>query len=76
MAKPKQGRRIGDLVQVDNLERKPAAAAKYNCIRVQFPDGRERPLLLTDHEVRRALNRARKNPEDIPAVSWVRDLFD
>jgi hypothetical protein len=70
------GKRIGDLQLVDNLGKKPAAADRYNHIRIQFPDGSERHLLLTDHQVKVALDRARKNPEDLPEVSWLRDMFD
>ena len=70
------GKRIGDLQLVENMLKKPAAAEKYNHIRIQFPDGEERHLLFTDREIRVALERADKNPEDLPKVSWLRDLFD
>lgn len=70
------GKRIGDCVLVDNMKKKPAAAAKYNHLRVQFPDGVERKLLFTDSQIRVALDRAYKNSEDLLDVSWVRDMFD
>jgi hypothetical protein len=70
------GKRMGDLVRVKNLKKKPAAADKYNHIRVQFPDGCERKMLFTDHAIKVALERAEKNPEDLPDVSWLRDVFD
>lgn len=69
-------KRLGDMVLLENLDKKPAAAEKYNHIRVQFPDGEERHLLFTDHEIKVALDRANKNPEDLPQVSWLRDLLD
>lgn len=70
------GKRIGDLISVDNLKKKPAAASKYNHIRVQFPDGSERHLLFTDREINIALDRAEKNPEDLPNIGWLRNIMD
>jgi len=67
-----KGRRVGDLQLVDNQNRKPAAAARYNHSFQKFPDGVKRHLLFTDHEIKRALARAQKNPEDLPIWSWVR----
>ena len=71
-----KGMRMGDVTTVENMKKKPAAAAKYNHFRMQFPDGRERRMLFTDHAVQEALDRAEKNPEDLPSVSWIRDVFD
>jgi hypothetical protein len=68
--------RLGDLSEVINKNPHWAALGKYNHIRVQFPDGTERSLLLTDREVRIGLNRADKNTGDLPTVSWFRDLLD
>jgi hypothetical protein len=82
MAKDTKGnvikaKRIGDLQKVKNLgAEKSAAALEYSHLRVQTPDGREVSLLFTDHEIQRAAQRARKNPEDLPATSWLRDAFD
>ena len=70
------GKRLGDMVLVSNMKKKPAAAAKYNHIRVQFPNGKEKSLLFTDSQIKVALNRADKNPEDLPKVSWLTDMFD
>ncbi len=69
-------KRIGDLQEVLNKNPHWAAAKKYNFIRVQLPNGREVPLLFTDKELLRARKRADKNPEDLPLVSTLRDLFD
>lgn len=68
--------RLGDLTEVDNKNPHWKAATKYNHLRVQFPNGDEKSLLFTDNEIKRALDRASKNPEDILKVSWLRDLFD
>lgn len=68
--------RLCDLNEVINQNPHFAALRKYNHIRVQFPDGTERSLLLTDREVRAACNRADKNTEDLPKISWFRDLWD
>ena len=71
-----KAKRLGDLQIVHNKNPHWKAASKYNHLRVQFPNGEERSLLFTDHEIEKALERARKNPEDLLSVSWLRDLFD
>lgn len=71
-----KAKRIGDLQRVFNKNPHWAALTEYNHIRIQFPDGCERSLLLTDKELKKALDRAEKNPEDLPTVSWLRDLLD
>lgn len=68
--------RLGDLLEVVNKHAHPLAAEGYNHLRVQFPSGEERHLLLTDFEIKRALKRAEKNPEDLPTVSWINDALD
>ncbi len=73
MAKAK---RLGDLQEVTNKNPHPAAATKYNFIRVQTEGGGEVELLFTDGEIKRAALRAIKNPEDLPKVSRVRDFLD
>ena len=67
---------IADVQKVLNQVAHPAAAAKYNHIRVQFEDGKEAHLLFTDGDMEKALARAKKNPEDCPNVSVFRDIFD
>jgi len=74
--KPVKAKRIGDMQTVENKKPHPAANSKYNHIRVQLEDGEEVHMLFTDAEVKRAVERARKNPEDCPKVSWLRDLLD
>jgi len=71
-----KAKRIGDVQRVINKNPHWAALSEYNHIRIQFPDGCERSLLLTDNELKRALERADKNPEDLPKVSWLRDILD
>ena len=71
-----KAKRLADLQEVDNKNPHWKAASKYNHLRVQFPNGDEKSLLFTDHEIQKALDRAAKNPEDVLQVSWVRDLFD
>ena len=71
-----KAKRIGDLQQVINKNPHWAALAEYNHLRIQLPCGEEKSILLTDKELARALDRANKNTEDLPKVSWVRDLFD
>lgn len=71
-----QAKRLGDIQEVINSNPHHKAASKYNHLRVQFPNGEEKSLLFTDKEIGNALNRASKNPEDLPTVSWFRDLLD
>lgn len=71
-----QAKRLGDIQDVINSNPHHKAAAKYNHIRIQFPNGDEKSLLFTDKEIENALHRASKNPEDLPKVSWLRDLID
>ena len=70
-----KGKRIGDVERVKNTYRKFAAACEYNHIRVQFPCGHEEHLLFTDWQIKLGLKRAKKNPEDLPKVSWIRDII-
>jgi len=68
-------KRIGDVEKRKNKERKFAAAEKYNHLRVQFPGGEERHLLFTDWQINLGYKRAKKNIEDLPKVSWIRDII-
>jgi len=71
-----KAKRIGDMQKVFNKNPHWAALAEYNFIRVQLPDGAEVSMLLTDTEVTRGIVRANKNTEDLPKVSWIRDILD
>ena len=71
-----KAKRLGDMQKVFNKNPHWAALKAYNHIRVQLPDGAERSLLFTDSEIQRALARADKNLEDLPTVSWFKNLMD
>jgi len=71
-----RAKRIGDVQKVDNLRPHPAANKTYNHLRAQLENGDEINLLFTDFELKRAYDRAKKNPEDCPKVSFLRNLFD
>jgi len=71
-----KAKRIADMQTVVNQLAHPAAAAKYNHVRIQLEDGKEVHLLFTDSEVKKALDRVKKNPEDCPKTSLFRDIFD
>jgi hypothetical protein len=71
-----KAQRLGDLQVVKNTKKHWAAKDKYNFIRVQTESGQEISLLFTDAEIKRANERALKNPEDLPSVSKFRDIFD
>lgn len=68
--------RIGDISIVQNKLKHFAANSQYNHIRIQLPNGQEKSALFTDKELLKGLDRAEKNPEDLPSVSWIRNLFD
>lgn len=69
-------KKIGDLQKILNKNPQWVSLTEYNHIRIQFPDGKEKSLLLTDKEIQRALDRAEKSPEDLPKVSWIRNIVD
>ena len=69
-------KRMGDVVSVENTERRFGAAPVYLYLRVQLETGEEVPLLFTDFEMVQAMNRAKANTEDLPKVSWVRNILD
>jgi len=69
-------KRIGDCQVVENTDRHRAAKEKYNFVRIQDEGGHEMELLFTDNEILRARARAIRNPEDLPAVSKIRNFFD
>lgn len=71
-----KAKRIADVQTVLNQCKHPAAAAKYNHFRIQLEDGTEHHVMLTDKELIKGLQRAKKNPEDCPDVSVFRDVLD
>jgi hypothetical protein len=71
-----KAKRIADLQKVLNTLPHPKAASEYNHVRVQLDNGKEVHMLFTDNEVKRAIARAEKNPEDCPKVSIFRDILD
>jgi len=68
--------RIGDAIRVKNQESKTSANEDYVYTRIQLEDGEELELLFTDSQVEDAIERAKKNPEDLPKINWLRDLLD
>lgn len=71
-----KAKRIADVQSVLNQCKHPAAAEKYNHFRIQLEDGKEHHVMLTDKELLKGIERAKKNPEDCPKVSVLRDIFD
>ncbi|MDD5697661.1 MAG: hypothetical protein PHH77_03505 [Victivallaceae bacterium] len=59
----------GDLVEVENQNPHPAANKAYYAA-LLIVNGEKNNMLLTANEVRRALQRAKKNPEDCPRESF------
>ena len=75
-AMTQKSKRIGDVITVENQERRFGSATQYVYVRVQLETGEEVPLLFTNHEMDEARARAEANTEDLPKVGWVRDIFD
>jgi hypothetical protein len=69
-------KRIGDVLIIENTNKITNADDEYYYIRVQMPDGTELPLMFTDYEFNEAIERAKKNTEDVPETIWIRDLLD
>ena len=69
-------KRIGDVLIVENSNKITNADSEYYYIRVQMPDGRELPLMFTDTEFNVGIERAEKNSEDVPKVSWLNYLLE
>jgi len=66
----------GNIILVENKDKKFGAAHEYYAVWVQNTKGKEYPLLFTERELRVAIDRAEKNPEDIPVKGFLTDLFD
>lgn len=69
-------KRIGDVLIIENTKKVTNADNEYYYIRVQLPDGTEVPLMFTDTEFNVAVERAKKNEEDVPKVGWLKNLLD
>jgi len=66
----------GRLIKVVNQNKKSAAKSWYYNVWVEDASGkRERPIMLTQKELERAEERARKNPEDVPQKNRLWDLL-
>lgn len=64
----------GKVQVVGNKDKHHRALDKYNYLRVKFQDEVVH-FLMTDFELNRAKDRANKNPEDLPEVSWLRSFI-
>jgi len=68
--------RMGKLIRVPNKARRAGANESYLLTKVQLPGGKENYVLLTDHQIKVAINRAGKNPEDVIETVRLMDLVD
>lgn len=75
-----RAKRMADVQTVQNQKPHPSAAVQYKTFRLQDAAGREVTILLTPKEydamLTKSEHRVAKNPEDVPAVGFVRDLLD
>lgn len=73
MAKIKKGR----LISVENQDRKFGSAPFYIAVQVENSNGKnERCLLFTDDEIKKAEERAKRNPGDLTKKGWLVNLLD
>lgn len=73
---PQKAKRLGDIITVENKERKFGALTEYMYFRLQDEQGNETAYLASEHDLRVMRERAEKNEEDLLKVSFIRDLFD
>lgn len=66
----------GNIILVDNKERKGNSKRKYYFMHVQLVDGEETAIMFTAKELDRMWNRAQKNKEDWKKKGWFQDLID
>lgn len=66
---------MADLQNVTNTNPYPSAAKRYNHIIIVI-ENTSIHLLFTDAVLKRALKRAENNPEDLPEISWIKDILD
>lgn len=71
-----ESKRMGDVLIIENSQKITNADNEYYYLRVQMPNGEEIPVMFTDTEFYVGVNRALKNTEDVPKVSWIKDLLD
>lgn len=69
------GNRLADAQEVINQKKLPAAAKTYSHVRVDYND-HDIDLLFTHHDIKVAEERAKRNPEDLPKINWLRDILD
>lgn len=66
--------KIGEIIPVQNKNKKFGANLHYHAVHVCI-EGKVVPLLLSHGELEIAKDRAERNMEDIPKLSWFQRLF-
>ena len=63
--------------KVKNTSPKINSDAEYFCAYLVLEDGSVKPALFTDFDIKKAITRAEKNPEDMPKqhISWFNKIF-
>ncbi len=62
--------------KVKNRDRRFGSCLEYYPTKVIMPSGEEKPALFTRDQIKDALDRAARNPEDVPGRSfWDRILY-
>lgn len=65
--------KLGQVVIVENQKRHPRAKGAYHVVKVFDVNGKEIYLGMTERMYNAAKHIAKRNPEDMPAVSWFQD---
>jgi hypothetical protein len=67
----------GRLIVVENTDRKFGSAPFYVAVQVENEDGQdERCILFTIDEIKKAEERAKRNPEDLTEKGFFTNLLD
>ena len=69
--------KLGRTQYVENKDRTFGSAPGYIAVQVENSNGKnERCLLFTDDEIKKAEERAKRNPEDLTKKGWLVNLLD
>ncbi len=61
--------KFGRLHRAQNLDQKSGATESYRRLLIKDAEGTYETLLITDHELGRCRDRAKKNPEELAVVT-------
>lgn len=68
--------KMGRIIRIENSNPKFGSNSYYYQVKVKFPNGEEKYLMFTEHDLERSLYRSDNNLEDIKKTNYIRNLFD